>query len=120
MSKPYVNDMERFISMAQQHNIELILVNMPVTKRFRDYWRDGGTKIEQYRRLLASIARRHHIKLIDYYDAPPQMFDPLTAFRDTNHLSKAGAKIITEAVIDEQLVPLLRRRSQICQSAGRQ
>jgi hypothetical protein len=110
MSKPNLKDMERFIAMAQSHHIELVFVNMPVSKRFRGYWQDGGVKIKQYRDLLASIAKRHGITYCDFYDADPSVFHPQTAFRDTNHLSKHGAKVITEKVISEQILPILRTK----------
>lgn len=108
MSKPNTADMERFIQLAQSKNIKLIFVNMPVTKRFRGYWKDGGKKIQQYRDLIASICARHNIRLVDYYDAPPDVFDPKIAFRDTNHLSRAGACVITEKVVNEALIPVLQ------------
>lgn len=111
MTDPNVADMERFISMAQAKHIKLIFVNMPVAEKFRSYWRDyKHWKITRYRQLLAQIAKKHDIPLVDYYVAPPEIFDPKTAFRDTNHLSKFGAKIITEKIMNEQVIPLLQRK----------
>jgi len=109
VTNPYLADIERFIQMASEHNIKLVFVNMPVSSRFRGYWKDGGVKIKQYHQWMVMIARQHNIPYVDYYDAPQSIFNPNTAFRDTNHLSPSGARIITEKVMKEQVIPLLRK-----------
>jgi hypothetical protein len=99
--------LNKFLTLAQQRHIQVILVNMPVSAMHRSWW-GSAQQMTEYRAAVQSIALRHHVPLLDLYTDPYHNF-PFSDFIDTHHLNETGADILTNLVAKRYLAPIFAK-----------
>jgi hypothetical protein len=97
--------LERFIELAGDRGIQVVLVNMPVSDVHRSWW-GSPAALAQYRGSMQEIAARHRVALLDGYNRLDGQI-PQEFFWDTSHLNLDGATVLTRRLAREHLAPLL-------------
>lgn len=75
------------LEQCKQHDVPVVLVNMPLTKYNRDLI--DKSVYEKYLSSVTEISRKHGVPFIDM-DSPEQF--TLTDFYDSTHLNESGGK----------------------------
>ena len=105
VNRPFFADLDAFLSLAQKHNIELILVSMPVSKQFLSYWNDDK-KVDQYCRMVDEYARINHVRLLNVYTGITKYSKAEVEFSDSNHLLRVGSERLSKLIATRYLLPL--------------
>jgi hypothetical protein len=87
--------LDRLIALCQSHDIDIVLVNMPITKRNMDIlepsWRD------RYFHDVHRLAQLHKVPLLDQCQFEAYSPDD---FRDTVHLNGFGGRKFIDLLVD--------------------
>jgi len=97
--------LEELIRLAQRRDIAVALVNLPAPPVYRNLW-SSPTALDGYRAVVAEVARRTDVPLLDLYEASPSVI-PLEGFYDVNHLSPVGATQVTVLAAEQLIKPAL-------------
>jgi hypothetical protein len=99
--------LERFLDLARQRAIEVVLVDTPVTASHRSFWR-SREDLGRYLALVRQIAERHRVPLVELYENPNGLVPDDRGFSDTHHLNELGAAIVSHEVVERELVARFR------------
>jgi hypothetical protein len=95
---------ERFLQACRDADIRVILVEAPLTCRFRE--RIPPAIDIPYRAYVNELTRRYACRFVDYRDQVPDEM-----FLDIHHLNPAGARYFSQRLSTEVLAPLWQRPS---------
>lgn len=100
----FIENMESFYQLSQQHNFSLYFLLEPTNRRFHNH-----SQLPQYYNALRQLAKKKHIPLIDApraFEALPQ-FEYDRLFADAIHFRPEGhrfmAKLIEESLQENRL-----------------
>ncbi len=105
--------LEKFLTLAQKNNVEVLLINMPLT---RENTRALDPAVhDKYLETIATVARAHKVTLLNIGSRSPNY--SVADFEDCCHLNAAGGQKLYAAVFDT-LVKNQRLSSSLSQRAN--
>lgn len=104
--------LDKFLSMAKSNNVEVLLVNMPLTVANTKSL--DSAAYSKYLQTIAEVAKKHEVALLDIGSASPKY--SLTDFEDCCHLNAAGGLKLYDSMLelllkDQKLAASLSNRS---------
>ena len=92
--------LERLVRLCRDHDIEPILVGVPVTSVFRDCIQPEVNT--QYREFVGAFCRQQGCRFVDYHTALAD-----SQFLDYHHANENGTEVFSRRLATELLGPLL-------------
>lgn len=105
VSTESIDTLERFLELAEERRIRVVVVNMPVSDVHKGWWRSPAAMAE-YRERAREVTARHGTSYLDAYDSLERQI-PQEYFWDPSHLNLDGATVLTRRVSRQHLAPLL-------------
>jgi hypothetical protein len=97
-----LTDLSRFLKLAQQRNIKVILVNVPVAQAHRDLW-PKPDQPARFQEIFKNLSQQYNVPFENLYGNEQGLFKP-EDFSDSIHLSDSGATIQSILVTRDFLV----------------
>jgi hypothetical protein len=85
-----VDDVKGLISLAHAHHIQVVLVNMPVTKEFVAEMPHGQTTYDIFNKEVAALGRQSGSAVLNYQKVSNHAF-----FKDNIHLNYVGTELFS-------------------------
>lgn len=98
--------LDKFVKLAQERNIKVVLLNMPVKKIHVALWKDPA-KVALYQNEIKKVADKYKVPLLDLYTTGEELI-PQNGFYDTNHFNQTGADVLTKYLAQKYLVDFFK------------